>query len=99
MKTGRTAPELPLFRKAVSLHKTVDLRKTVDLCRIRDLRKALDLRKAFSIRRILNIRKILLPLDGRNGTHRVSKACKDKAGRPVLDAEEVTVSLSMNVKG
>ena len=69
MKTGRTAPGLPLP------HKTVDLRKA------------------------LNIRKILLSLDGRSGTHSVSKAREDKADGPVLDAEEATVSLSTNAKG
>jgi len=63
MKTGRTAPKLPLFRKT------------------------------------LDIRRILLPLDGHNRTHRVSKAREDKASRPVLDAEEVTILLSINVKG
>jgi len=56
MKTGRTAPKLPLFRKAVNLHKTIDLRKTLN------------------IRKVPNIREILLPLDGRNGTYRVSEA-------------------------
>ena len=69
MKTSRTVPKLPLFRKTTN------------------------------IRKIPNIRKILLPLDGRNRTHRVSKAREDKAGGPVLDAEEVTISLSINVKG
>ena len=54
---------------------------------------------ALNIRKALDIRKILLPLDGRNGTHGVSEAREDKAGRPVLDAEEVTVSLSTNAKG
>ena len=61
--------------------------KTVDLCKVLDLRK------------VLNIRKILLPLDGRNGTHGVGRAREDKAGRPVLDVEKVTVSLSTNAKG
>jgi hypothetical protein len=37
-------------------------------------------------------------LDGRNGTNGASEAREDKAGRPVLDAEEVTVSPSTNVK-
>jgi len=69
-----------------------NLRKTVDL------RKALNTRRILDIRKVPNIRKILLPLDGRNGTHRVSEAREDKASGPVLDAEEVTVSLSMNVK-
>ena len=68
MKTGRTAPELPLSRKT------------------------------FDLRRTLNIRKILLPLDGRNGTYGVSEARENKACRPVLDAEDVTVLLSMNIK-
>jgi hypothetical protein len=31
--------------------------------------------------------------------YKVSKARKDKACRPVLDAEEVTASLSTNAKG
>jgi hypothetical protein len=81
MKTGRTAPELPLSRK------TFDLRKTLDICSVLDIHKVLD------------IRKILLPLDDRNGTYGVSKVREDKASRPVLDAEEVTVLLSMNAKG
>jgi hypothetical protein len=55
-------------------------------------RTALDLRKA------LNIRKILLLLDDRNGTYRVSEAREDKASRPVLDAEDVTVLPSTNIK-
>ena len=62
-------------------------------------RKALDLRKALNIRKTSNIRKTLLLLDGRNGTHGVSKAREDKAGRPILDAEEVTILLSTNAKG
>ena len=37
-------------------------------------------------------------MDNRNGTHGVGRAREDKAGGPVLDVEEVTVSLSMNVK-
>jgi hypothetical protein len=69
MKTGRTAPELPLFRKTPDLYRTP------------------------------NFRKILLPLDGRSGTYRVSKAREDKADGPVLDMEEATVLLSMNAKG
>jgi hypothetical protein len=67
-------------------HKTVSLRKTLDIRKILDIRKTPD------------IRKILLPLDGRNGTYEVSKVCEDKACRPVLDAEEVTISLSTNAK-
>ena len=31
--------------------------------------------------------------------HKVSEAREDKASRPVLDTEEVTVLLSTNVKG
>ena len=38
-------------------------------------------------------------MDGRSGTHGVSKVREDKAYRPVLDAEEVTVLLSTNAKG
>ena len=49
--------------------------------------------------RTLNICKILLPLNSRSGTHRVSKAREDKASRPVLNAEEVTILLSINAKG
>ena len=64
-----------------------------------DLRKTPNIRRTLNIRKVLNIRKILLPLDGRSGTHGVSKARKDKAGGPVLDAEEVTVLLSSNAKG
>jgi len=48
---------------------------------------------------IFNIRKILLPLDGRSGTYGVSKVYEDKAYRPVLDVEEVTVLPSINAKG
>ena len=57
-----------------------------DICRTLDIRKTPDLRK------------ILLLLDDRNGTYEVSKAREDKAGGPVLDAEEVTVSPSTSVK-
>ena len=64
-------------------------RKILNLC------KALDLRRILDIRRTLDIRKVLPPLDGRNGTHGVSE---DKAGGPVLDAEEVIVLLSSNAK-
>jgi hypothetical protein len=53
----------------------------------------------FNIRKALDIRKILLLLGGRSETHGVSKAREDKAGRPVLDAEEVTVLPSTNAKG
>ena len=64
-----------------------------------DLRKAVNIRKISNICKIPNIRKILLPLDGRSGTHRVSKAREDKAGGPILDIKEVTVLLSLNAKG
>ena len=67
-------------------------RRATDLCKILNLCKALDLYKA------LDIRKILLLLNGRSGTRGVSKVRKDKAGRPVLDVEEVTVLLSTNAK-
>ena len=68
-------------------------------------RRALDIRKILNIRKTLNPRKtpdihrILPLLDDRNGTHGVGEAREDKAGRPVLDAEEVTVSPSTNAKG
>ena len=61
-------------------------------------RKTLDLRKTVDIRKVPDIRKILLPLDGRSGMYGVSKVREDKASGPVLDAEEVTVLLSMNAK-
>ena len=64
-----------------------DLRKTPDLCR------------TLNIRKVLDIRKILLLLDDRSRTYEVSKVREDKACRPVLDAEEVTVSPSTNAKG
>ena len=60
--------------------------------------KTLNLYRILNIRRTLNIRKVLPPLDGRNGTHRVSKARKDKVNGPVLDAEGVTILLSTNIK-
>ena len=63
------------------------------------LRKTFDIRIIFNIRKALNVRKILLPLDGRSGTYGVSKVCENKAYRPVLDVEEVTVSPSINAKG
>jgi len=81
-----------LFHKAVNLYKTVNLCKTINLYRICDLYKTLNIYK------VPNIREILLPLDGRNGTHRVSKVYKDKASRPILDAEEVTILLNISVK-
>jgi len=60
--------------------------------------KTPNLCKILNIRKTLNIRKILLPLVGRSRIYKVSKAREDKAGRPVLDAEEVTVLLSTSVK-
>ena len=54
-----------------------------------------DIRRTLNIRKVLDIRKIILPVDERSGTYGVNK---DKAGRPVLDAEEVTVSPSTSVK-
>ena len=56
-------------------------------------------RTAPDIRKVLNIRKILPLLDDCNRIHWVGKAREDKAGRPILDAEEVTVSLNTNAKG
>ena len=70
----------------------LDLRKTLDIRRTFDIRKFLDLRKATDIRKILPL------LVGCSRTHEVSKEREDKAGRPVLDAEEVTVSPSTNAK-
>jgi hypothetical protein len=70
----------------------LDLRKTFDIRTIFSIRKTPDLRRT-------DIRKVLLPLDDRNGTHRVSEVREDKAYRPILDAEEVTVSPSINAKG
>ena len=62
-------------------------------------RIAPNIRKTPDLYKVLNIRKILLPLDGRSRTYKVSKARENKASRPVLDAEEVTVLLSTNAKG
>ena len=58
-----------------------------------------DLYRTLNIHKVLNIRKILLPLDGRSRTYEISKVREDKACRPVLGAEEVTVLLSINTKG
>jgi hypothetical protein len=66
-------------------------RKTFNICTIFSIRKTPDLRRT-------DIRKVLLPLDGLSKTHGLSKVREDKAYRPVLDAEEVTVLLSTNVK-
>ena len=62
-------------------------------------RTVLNLCKTFDFCKTFDIHKILLPLDGRSRIYRVSKACKDKASRPVLDVEEVTILLSINAKG
>jgi len=83
MRTSRTAPDIC---KTVDIRKALDLRKALNICRI------------LNIRKVPNIRKILLPLDGCNGTYGVSKVREDKASRPVLNAEEVTVLLSTNIK-
>ena len=64
-----------------------------------DIRRTPDLRRTLDIRKALDIRKVLLPLDGCSGTYEVSKVREDKACRPVLDAEEVTVLPSTNAKG
>ena len=58
-----------------------------------------DIRRTPNLRKTSNIRTILLPLDGLSGTHGVSKARENRAYRPVLDAEEVTILLSTNTKG
>ena len=63
-----------------------------------DLRKTLNIRRTFDICKTPDVRKILLLLDDRSRTHEVSKEREDKAGGPVLDAEEVTVSPSTNAK-
>jgi hypothetical protein len=68
------------------------LRKTFNI------RTTFNTRKTFDLRKALDIRKILLLLDDRNGTYRVSEAREDKASGPILDAEEVTISPSTNVK-
>ena len=64
-----------------------------------NLRKTPNLRRTLNIRKVLDIRKVLLHLDDRSGTYGVSKVREDKACRPVLDAEGVTVSPSTNAKG
>ena len=74
-------------------------RKTFSLRKTFDLHKALDIRKTLNLYKTFDIRKILLPLDGHSRTHGVSKAREDKAGRPILDIEEVTILLSTNTKG
>jgi len=55
-------------------------------------------RAGLDLRKTTDIRRILLPLNDRSGAYRVSEAREDKAGRPVLDAEEVTILLSSNAK-
>jgi hypothetical protein len=61
--------------------------------------RTLNIYKVLNIYKTLNIYKILLPLDDYNRTHGVSKIRKDKASRPILDTEEVTILLSINAKG
>ena len=63
-----------------------------------DLRKTLNLRRTLDIYKVLDIRRILPLLDNYNGIYRASKAREDKAGRPILNAEEITVSLNTSVK-
>jgi len=92
MKTSRTVPKLPLLRKTINIRKILNLRKALDL------RKTFAIYTIFNIRKTLDIRKVLLPLGGRSRTYRVSKGREDKADGPVLDAEEVTISPSTNVK-
>ena len=70
-----------------------------DLRRTFDIRRTLDIRRTVDLCKVLNIRKILLLLDDRSRTYEVSKVREDKAERPVLDAEEVTVLPSTNAKG
>ena len=75
------------------------LRKTFNIRTIFNIRKTPNLYRTLNIRRTLNIYKVLLPLDSLTGTHGVSKVRENKAYRPVLDAEEVTILLSINAKG
>ena len=56
-------------------------------------------RAGLDLRKTPDVRKILLLLVDHSRTHKVSKEREDKAGRPVLDAEEVTISPSTNAKG
>jgi len=60
--------------------------------------KTLNVYKALNIYKAPNICKILLPLNNYNRMYRVSKAREDKAYRPVLDTEEITILLSINAK-
>ena len=64
-----------------------------------DLYKTPNIHRTLNICKVLNIRKILPLLDDRNETRGVSEARENKTGRPVLDAEEVTVLPSTNAKG
>ena len=75
------------------------LYKTFNIYIIFNIYKTPDLYRTLNIYRTLDIRKVLLPLDGLTGTYRVSKVCEDKAYRPILDMEEVTILLSINTKG
>ena len=62
---------------------------------IRQLALATLSRKTVDLRNALDIRKILPPLDGCSSITRGLA----RAGRSVLDAEEVTISPSTNTKG
>ena len=62
---------------------------------IPNIYKIPDLYRTLNIRKVLDIYKIILPVDECSRTYRVSK---DKTDGPVLDAEEVTVLLSISVK-
>ena len=95
-KTGGIAPDI---RRTPNLRKTSNIRTISNIRKTLNLRITLDIRITLNIRKVLDIRKILLPLDSRNRTYGVSEARENKACRPVLDAEEVTVSPSTNAKG
>ena len=83
IKTGKVVFDL---YKAFNLHKTLNLYKTFDLY------------KTYNIHKTFNIYRILLLLDDYSGAYKVSKVCKDKVNRPVLDVEKVIVLLSTNAK-
>ena len=68
------------------------------ICRTPNLRKTSNIHTIFNIRKTLNLYITLLLLDDRSRTYKVSKVRKDKAYRPILDIEEVTVLLSTNTK-
>ena len=64
-----------------------------------NIRKTLNLYITLNIYKVLNIRKTLLLLDGRSRIYKVSKVYENKASRPILNTEEVTILLSINTKG